>query len=204
MVRILNDVDSRIREASNQSLAYPENRTALLNMITPSSQTLYSYGKAFENYANGSPSDHSEFKALEKSLDKLTVRPFNVYAVRIKDCIRRMSSIKGEGFLEKRRKVATKAHAITILFRVHEEFAETIASFSFWPNTKDEIILKNIESLKSNVTKIIPSEYPQPFNDVISHLNTFEYNEGAPGTIAEQAKEHLKELNFEKLLSDIK
>lgn len=196
MVKILDRLEKRLKEASKTSLAFPENAVALRNTINYSEDVLRRYGEAFDEYSQYRESH--KFSELQGTLQKLNVRPFNLYAQSLMDCMLKMNSAK-KGDTEGRRLIAIKALAITRLSAVQSIIEDVLFGMNGMTNINAARQL--IKEKTVSVKNCSVPEYRNVFEKVETYMQqavTEEYE------TPEKAKAYLKELDFEELLEHIR
>ena len=196
LVKVMDRLEKRLDESFDTSLAFPENAKTIDAVIYNGENTIEQYGQAFTEYIESG--SISRFGGLVDTLQELRVRPFNLYAQRIEDFIKVMNQHRGKP--ELRKIAAIKGLAVTRLFAVQKGVENVLYKLG---NDATDIDMAKIfmRQTKALAIGLAVGQYKSIFNKVVAHIEEIEAEEHET---TKKIKTHLKELNFEELLNQIK
>jgi hypothetical protein len=144
LVVICDDLQDRLEEVDDTSIAGPENQNTLNSEINQSENVLESYGDAFQACIDTGEESRGKFEALNGTLDKVRVRPFNLYARRLQVCIKKM---KAESDPDVKTDLARRGLAITNLFKIQKHVEWLIAKNDKIPTEVTEVLYIHLDQL---------------------------------------------------------
>jgi hypothetical protein len=144
LVPVCEDLQDRLEEVDETSIAGPENKNTLNSEINQSENVLSSYSDAFQSYLDVGIESRSTFEALDGFLAKIRVRPFNLYARRLQKCIRQM---KANADPEVKSDLAKRGLAITNLFKIQKQVEWFIAKNDKYPTEVTEVLYIHLDKL---------------------------------------------------------
>jgi hypothetical protein len=189
LVAVCGDIQARLEEVDDTCLAGPDDYTTLNAVILQSSNVLNAYSGAFQQYI--ATQDKKAFAPLQHTLQKLDVRPFNLYAKRLMDCLGAMNHNDDIGI---KIAEATKAFAVTRLFDVQRKVERLISECDLKPDS----VPAKLQGVLSEIDGLQVSGYEAPFARIKGHLSSLSVQSDI-GLL----KNGLKEIDFEELLKQI-
>jgi len=211
LIKALGRLDDRKEEIFDMSLASPENAIMLEEIINTSSKTIEQYDHAFQRYID--EGNMSEFEGLKGTLQQMQVRPFNLYADRLLTCLNKMNRMKGNDKSTLRLDEATKALAITRLFKIQKDLEKVLLDMDRDRLPMHETRCRYLKLLFKSIDTNLPTHYQSPFIALKRHLEEIKAsmkenwavdNTEPSQAQAEDLKDDLKKIDFEKLLEEIK
>jgi len=207
LVPVYKDLQRRLNEVDSTSIAGPENQNTLNSTITQSEGVLKSYEEAFKTYVetNG---DKQQFEALKGSLQKLKVRPFNLYANALIEYLRDINKTPDK---TAKIEIASKALTITRLFDLQKHIEDMMYKLDTTDALDIKSLFEKMDQFISLVSRCQIKGEEEKFK-VLKELLEAKKDEFQKfyetsiiyAGFRQSFKDKLKEIDFEKLLRDIK
>ena len=191
LVSVCSDIFSRIEEADQTSIAGPQDQNTISGIINTSEILLLRYKTVLEQ---GSV-DIASFEKLKGSLQKLKVRPFNIYAGKLMDIFRSANTKHGEG----KREELQKALAVTRMFAAHKLVEDMLTSWDVNPETASKKFTYSL------IQELYVAGFEPQFDivkEAVRQANALT-SDGIPEN-PDDVREILKGIDFEKLLEGVK